>query len=64
MDAAARGVRFLERLVIQQRDACVLPNPSLAVGGLRQSLHRSEVRIDFVQHARSALLELHALLNP
>jgi orotate phosphoribosyltransferase/AMMECR1 domain-containing protein len=59
LDAAARGFRFLERLVIQQRDACVLPNPSMALGGLRQSLHRSEVRIDFVQHALSALLELH-----
>ena len=54
-----RGFRFLERLIIQQRDACVLPNPALAVGGLRQSVHRSEVRIDFVQHSLSALLELH-----
>lgn len=58
-DAVARGFRFLERLVIQQRDASVLPNASTAVGGLRQSLHRSEVRIDFVQHALSALLEVH-----
>ncbi|HEV2863920.1 MAG TPA: AMMECR1 domain-containing protein [Pyrinomonadaceae bacterium] len=56
-DAAARGFRFLERLVIQERDASVLPNPRLAEGGLRQSLHRSEVRIDFVQHSLSALLE-------
>jgi len=56
-DAAERGFRFLERLVIQERDASVLPNPQMAVGGLRQSLHRSEVRIDFVQHALSALLE-------
>ncbi|HEX8283152.1 MAG TPA: AMMECR1 domain-containing protein [Pyrinomonadaceae bacterium] len=57
-DAVARGFRFLERLVIQQRDAPVLPNISMAVGGLRQSVHRSEVRIDFVQHALSALLEV------
>jgi hypothetical protein len=56
--AAARGFRFLERLVIQQRDAPVLPNPSAVSGGLRQSTHRSEVRIDFVQHALFALLEL------
>lgn len=56
--AVARGFRFLEQLVIQQRDAPVLPNTSTAVGGLRQSLHRSEVRIDFVQHALSALLEV------
>jgi orotate phosphoribosyltransferase len=58
--SAERGFRFLEQLVIQQRDACVLPNISTAVGGLRQSLHRSEVRIDFVQHALSALLEFQA----
>jgi orotate phosphoribosyltransferase len=56
-DAAARGFRFLEQLVIQQRDAPVLPNPSMALGGLRQSIHRSEVRTDFVQHSLSALLE-------
>jgi orotate phosphoribosyltransferase len=57
--AVARGFRFLERLVIQQRDAPVLPNISMAAGGLRQSIHRSEVRIDFVQHALSALLEVY-----
>ncbi|HEV2704876.1 MAG TPA: AMMECR1 domain-containing protein [Pyrinomonadaceae bacterium] len=55
--SAAHGFRFLEQLVIQQRDATVLPNPATAIGGLRQSVHRSEVRIDFVQHALSALLE-------
>ena len=53
-----RGFRFLDRLVIQRRDAPVLPNPALAVGGLRQSLHRSEVRVDFVQHSLSAVLEV------
>jgi orotate phosphoribosyltransferase/AMMECR1 domain-containing protein len=59
LESVTRGFRFLDRLVIQQRDASVLPNPSLAVGGLRQSIHRSEVRVDFVQHSLSAILELH-----
>lgn len=56
--AASSGFRFLDRLIIQQRDAHVLPNPKFAAGGLRQSIHRSEVRVDFVQHSLSAALEL------
>jgi AMMECR1 domain-containing protein/orotate phosphoribosyltransferase len=59
LNAVAHGYRFLDRLIIQPRDACLLPNPSLAIGGLRQSIHRSEVRVDFVQHSLSAILELH-----
>jgi orotate phosphoribosyltransferase/AMMECR1 domain-containing protein len=59
LGALGRGFRFLERLTLQPRDASVLPNPAWASGGLRQSLHRSEVRVDFVQHSLSALLELH-----
>jgi orotate phosphoribosyltransferase/AMMECR1 domain-containing protein len=52
-----RGLRFLDRLVIQPRDASVLPGGSYALGGLRRALHYSEVRADFVQHALSAVLE-------
>ncbi|MDX6612877.1 MAG: hypothetical protein QOD75_2063 [Blastocatellia bacterium] len=52
-----RGSMFLDRLVLQERDRSILPNPEWAVGGLRQGLHYSEVRIDFVQHALSASLE-------
>jgi orotate phosphoribosyltransferase/AMMECR1 domain-containing protein len=59
LGAVAHGYRFLDRLIIQPRDACLLPNPQLAVGGLRQSIHRSEVRVDFVQHSLSAILELY-----
>jgi orotate phosphoribosyltransferase/AMMECR1 domain-containing protein len=58
LDSAARGFRFLDRLVMQSRDAPVLPNPAFAAGGLRLSTHRSEVRVDFVQHALSAALDL------
>jgi orotate phosphoribosyltransferase/AMMECR1 domain-containing protein len=52
-----RGFCFLDRLVIQPRDASVLPNPEFAIGGLRQSLYRSEIRVDFVQHCLAAILE-------
>jgi AMMECR1 domain-containing protein/orotate phosphoribosyltransferase len=50
------GVNFLDRLIIQERDRAILPSPDFAVGGLRQGLHYSEIRIDFVQHSLSALL--------
>jgi hypothetical protein len=55
--AFARGVTFLDRLIIQDRDRSIIPNSERAIGGLRQSLYHSEVRIDFVQHSLSALLE-------
>jgi hypothetical protein len=56
-DSFERGLRSLDRLVIQERDAPVLPSPSYALGGLRRAIHYSEVRTDFVQHALSAVLE-------
>lgn len=56
-DACARGFRFLDQLIIQERDRSILPNPGYALGGLRQGLHYSEVRTDFVQHSLSAILE-------
>lgn len=51
-----RGVEFLDRLIIQERDRRILPNLDFALGGLRQGLHYSEIRTDFVQHSLSALL--------
>lgn len=56
-DSCARGFRFLDRLIIQERDRAILPNLDYAIGGLRQGLHYSEVRTDFVQHSLSAMLE-------
>ncbi len=56
-EAFERGLRFLDRLVIQPRDASVLPGAAYALGGLRRATHYSEVRTDFVQHALSAVLE-------
>jgi uncharacterized protein (TIGR00296 family) len=53
-----RGLQFIDRLTIQERETSLLPNPDYAIGGVRQSIYRSEVRIDFVQHALSAVLEL------
>jgi orotate phosphoribosyltransferase/AMMECR1 domain-containing protein len=52
-----RGLSFLDLLTVQERDRSILPNADLAIGGLRQGLHYSEIRTDFVQHSLSALLE-------
>jgi hypothetical protein len=56
-DSLARGFAFLDRLIIQERDRAILPNPDFALGGLRQGIHYSEIRTDFVQHSLSAILE-------
>ena len=56
-DSLARGFAFLDRLVIQERDRAILPNLDFALGGLRQGIHYSEIRTDFVQHSLSVILE-------
>jgi len=53
-----RGLAFVDGLVMQESMAGLLPNPPWAIGGLRQSHLNDEVRIDFVQHGLSAVLEL------
>jgi len=57
LDSCRRALQFLDSLIIQPRDATVLPNPALALGGLRRSSRRSEVYVDFVQHYLAAVLE-------
>ena len=51
------GFAFLDRLIIQERDAPLLPNADYAYGGLRENLYDSHVRIDFVQHSLAAIIE-------
>jgi hypothetical protein len=48
--------------VYQPRDAVVLPNPEWALGGVRTSETASDVRIDYVHHALSAVLDLRGVL--
>lgn len=64
-EAALAAVRFLDSITYQERDRPLLPNPAQAIGGVRISRTASDVRIDFVQHALSALIELQrALAKP
>lgn len=46
----------LSRDQIRESNAYLMPDPSKADGGIRRSLVESEVRIDFTQHAISALI--------
>ncbi len=59
LESCRRGLQFLDGLIIQARDSSLLPNPAMAIGGLRQSGRSSEVCIDFVQHYLAALIEIH-----
>jgi orotate phosphoribosyltransferase/AMMECR1 domain-containing protein len=64
LEACRRGLQFLDGLVIQPRDSSLLPNPDLAIGGLRRSAQRSEICIDFVQHCLAAVLEIRRAAQP
>jgi AMMECR1 domain-containing protein/orotate phosphoribosyltransferase len=60
LESLNRGFAFVERLTIQPRDAAILPNAEFAIGGLRQSVYASEIRVDFVQHSLSAIIEAYS----
>jgi orotate phosphoribosyltransferase/AMMECR1 domain-containing protein len=57
-DACLRCLRFLDRLVYQERDMAVVPHREWALGGLRSSVTASDVYIDHVHHALAAILDL------
>jgi len=63
LDAYMRGMHFLSRLTIRHGNAPVLPNSEYATGGLCQSLYTSFVRLDFVQHALSSVLEQYSFFT-
>jgi AMMECR1 domain-containing protein/orotate phosphoribosyltransferase len=63
VDACLRGLRFLNGITIQPGHSAVLPNTDYATGGLRMGLNSSYVRIDFVQHGLSCVLELYEHLT-
>ena len=56
-DAWERGVKFLDRLIIRDEDTFAMPKPGRSLGGVRESLTSSKVRIDYVAHALLALLK-------
>lgn len=56
-DAWKRGIKFIDRLIIREEDTFAMPKPLKSLGGVRQSLTGSTVRIDYVAHALLALIK-------
>ncbi len=54
-EAWERGMEFVDRLIIREEDTFAMREPSRALGGVRQSLTGSTVRIDYVAHTLLAL---------
>lgn len=54
----------LAREQIRADNAWMMPDPAAARGGIRRSLVEQEVRIDFTQHALSALIRGADLIQP
>jgi orotate phosphoribosyltransferase/AMMECR1 domain-containing protein len=52
-----RGIKFVDRLIIREDDRFAMPKPSRALGGVRESLTSSRVRIDYVAHTLLALMK-------
>jgi len=50
-----RGMQFVDRLIIREGDRFAMPQPARALGGVRESLTSSRVRIDYVAHTLLAL---------
>jgi orotate phosphoribosyltransferase/AMMECR1 domain-containing protein len=63
LESCRSGLQFLDSLVIQPRDSPLLPNPAMAIGGLRRSARCSEIYVDFVQHYLAAVLGTHIALQ-
>jgi hypothetical protein len=53
----------LVRDQIRADNSWLMPNPDAAAGGIRRSLVEQDVRIDFTQHAASALVRGAQLLR-
>jgi orotate phosphoribosyltransferase/AMMECR1 domain-containing protein len=52
-----RGIAFINRLIIREEETFAMSEPARALGGVRESLTSSRVRIDYVAHALLALLK-------
>jgi orotate phosphoribosyltransferase/AMMECR1 domain-containing protein len=52
-----RGIDFVNTLIIREEDCFAMPEPSKAIGGVRESLTNSTVRIDYVAHSLLALVK-------
>ena len=63
-DAARQGIAFQLRTQVWPESAMHCRNPRRAIGGFREELGGVYIRIDFVQHSLSAILELIRQTEP
>lgn len=56
-EAIERGTGFLLRIQVGPESAMYCRNPGRSLGGVRESLASPSIRIDYVQHTISAMLE-------
>ena len=62
-EALSLGVRFVLKNQFQPESALYLKDPQRVLGGFRQHLTNFEIRIDYVQHALSAMLGFYQILK-
>jgi len=54
---SVQSTRFLERLMVRSEDAYWMPDPSIAVGGIRVTAATFEMRVDATSETLQMLLE-------
>jgi hypothetical protein len=52
-----QGTAFMDRLIVREEDTFAMPNPRRSLGGVRESLTASLVRIDYMAHSLLALVK-------
>jgi hypothetical protein len=62
LDTIRSAMRYLVDQQIRPESAYLLPNPARALGGLTQTPMRSQIRIDYVQHAAAAMVRALPLI--
>jgi orotate phosphoribosyltransferase/AMMECR1 domain-containing protein len=58
-----QAMRFLGTLIVRSEDTFCMPDPDQAMGGVRTSITRSDIRIDAVSHTLQALVAGIAMLG-
>lgn len=59
-----QAMRFLHTLIVQPEDTFCMADPDRALGGVRTSITRSDIRIDAVSHTLQAFVAGAAILAP
>ena len=64
LEAMMLSAGFQMRCQFNQYNSIYLPNPRKAMGGFARSIDNFEIRIDYVQHALSAMIAYEKFFAP